>query len=715
MDDNNKNVGNDPIEMEHDVGLRMECSEETDDRTFVQVKREPIENEEEGSADEVGLDSGYHIKAKPPQDDNFTVIRHHGLVKPTTYDEGCEERCVRVKNERYESIESRDDQIKFEASGPDNMVTFQYETFSTSSPDQIMTYPDGNIPFVADRQTESHDFKSKRVCFKTEESVEDAENVKYEEYSGSTGGTEASSNVYDFPQAAAEKDSTHLQHDWQGLAGPEDAGDEESAGSPSYCQPNFSAARPGQLPIHVVDPLHGDEMKMEEEEEEEASLSVTGVIPNLHTQRPATQLGLTRPGTEALDLRQAVGQSTGEPFPVNFITSDIHDTHSKSGTTTPLATALPDCEANSFVGLQSSNFPSHNSGIMTFSMMAKEGVKCKCGVCDMSFTSVAALKCHERLHVSGGNVFSCEYCGMIFMRKSHLTQHERIHTGERPFKCSHCAMSFAQKGNLRQHELIHTGEKPHVCEHCGKKFTQKSAHARHERIHTGEKPFRCEVCEMKFAQKGNLRQHEQIHTGEKRFKCEHCGKGFIQKSFLEAHESVHRGLKPFKCEHCEKSFTSKSNVTQHKRIHTGEKRFKCGHCEMRFTRRSILTQHERIHTGEKPFRCDHCEMSFPQKSGLNQHELVHTGEKPFRCKHCDMRFSRKEHCAKHERIHTGEKFQCVHCEMAFTQKGNLNQHIHRIHSGVRPFKCKYCHKGFASQADLKRHGFVHLDVKPLKS
>ncbi|XP_064646710.1 uncharacterized protein LOC135499707 isoform X4 [Lineus longissimus] len=323
MDDNNKNVGNDPIEMEHDVGLRMECSEETDDRTFVQVKREPIENEEEGSADEVGLDSGYHIKAKPPQDDNFTVIRHHGLVKPTTYDEGCEERCVRVKNERYESIESRDDQIKFEASGPDNMVTFQYETFSTSSPDQIMTYPDGNIPFVADRQTESHDFKSKRVCFKTEESVEDAENVKYEEYSGSTGGTEASSNVYDFPQAAAEKDSTHLQHDWQGLAGPEDAGDEESAGSPSYCQPNFSAARPGQLPIHVVDPLHGDEMKMEEEEEEEASLSVTGVIPNLHTQRPATQLGLTRPGTEALDLRQAVGQSTGEPFLVCFMASSI--------------------------------------------------------------------------------------------------------------------------------------------------------------------------------------------------------------------------------------------------------------------------------------------------------------------------------------------------------------------------------------------------------
>ncbi|XP_064646709.1 zinc finger protein 773-like isoform X3 [Lineus longissimus] len=574
MDDNNKNVGNDPIEMEHDVGLRMECSEETDDRTFVQVKREPIENEEEGSADEVGLDSGYHIKAKPPQDDNFTVIRHHGLVKPTTYDEGCEERCVRVKNERYESIESRDDQIKFEASGPDNMVTFQYETFSTSSPDQIMTYPDGNIPFVADRQTESHDFKSKRVCFKTEESVEDAENVKYEEYSGSTGGTEASSNVYDFPQAAAEKDSTHLQHDWQGLAGPEDAGDEESAGSPSYCQPNFSAARPGQLPIHVVDPLHGDEMKMEEEEEEEASLSVTGVIPNLHTQRPATQLGLTRPGTEALDLRQAVGQSTGEPTPTHLefgVQTKLHQICAKLH--------VGKAENPSSFGNLPVGVPSYQDthGEKLFQVSPVEFADdfhvdlykpCLCKQCGKAFSGKSALEIHERFCVDKKSVlFQCQLCDKVFERKCNYTRHKCSLVEERPHKCKLCEKTFVRPSHLACHELIHTGKKPFKCKYCEKGFTEKPNLARHELIHTGEKPFECKSCCKVFTQKCHLIRHERIHTMERPFECTHCGKAFIQESHLVRHELIHTGEKRYQCKYCQKRFTQNSSLTRHEQIH----------------------------------------------------------------------------------------------------------------------------------------------------
>ncbi|XP_064646480.1 zinc finger protein 271-like [Lineus longissimus] len=730
--DKNKNTVHHQIQTDYDVGLSIECTEEIDDCQPVQVKCEPVNNEEVDSSDQVMDDKhvGCRIKTEPCDDAEneeagYTAKRNLGHVDSNLAAEGGMEQCVSVKTEPYDQIEPCDDLVIFEPSRSDNMVsTFQYEKSSTNYPDQMQTDPDCSIPFEVDEYecTELQDLGSKQVCIKTENLVENNKSVKKELNSSSSGSTAFSdgpTNMYVFPQATATSDSKHVKQRLSGLASLDGTGDEESVGSPSYCQPNFSAApRPGQLPIHVVDSLHRDKMKMEEE---------TGVtctcIPNLHMQPTATQ---HEPETEALDLSQTAGQSTGEPSPVCVIIRNAQGSKSKQATTICKSSVLFYSQADPFNWDESSNSQSSENvmsplllqGGAEFDIAKQHGKHLEshsCKFCDVQFANFGFLQDHESVCVKRKQ-HKCSYCRKEFALKKYVIRHERIHTGEKPFGCAHCEMRFTQKPSLIVHLRTHTGERPFKCEYCEMCFTDKKNLKRHERIHTGEKPFGCSLCERRFTQKQHLLVHERTHTGEKPFSCELCEKTFSVRGNLLLHQRVHTGEKPFRCGFCDESFTVKSRCTEHERIHTGETPFECTHCGKAFIGRRNLTQHERSHTGEKPFACDYCDMSFPNKSRLSLHESIHTGDRRFKCPHCERTFNTKGRCAEHERGHTGEKpFQCNHCEKAFGSKRHLTQHqlIH-IHTEERPFKCGHCERGFTYKSVLVQHERIHTGEKPFR-
>lgn len=87
------------------------------------------------------------------------------------------------------------------------------------------------------------------------------------------------------------------------------------------------------------------------------------------------------------------------------------------------------------------------------------------------------------------------------------------------FGCRHsgCKSSFTTLANMKRHERLHSGERPFACEleSCGKRFARKYDLKIHMRIHTKEKPYTClyDSCGKQFSRISSLREHERnVHS-----------------------------------------------------------------------------------------------------------------------------------------------------------------------------------------------------------
>ncbi|VDO05223.1 unnamed protein product [Rodentolepis nana] len=89
---------------------------------------------------------------------------------------------------------------------------------------------------------------------------------------------------------------------------------------------------------------------------------------------------------------------------------------------------------------------------------------------------------------------------------------------------------------------------------------------------------------------------------------------------------------------------------------------------------------------------------------MSQHRRIHSGIKPYVCRYCDRKFTQLSHVQQHERIHTGEKpYKCE----------ELDVHVQAKHSGNRYAKvlvCPACSKSYNSETYLAKHMERHKEA-----
>ncbi|CAH8564526.1 unnamed protein product [Heterobilharzia americana] len=71
------------------------------------------------------------------------------------------------------------------------------------------------------------------------------------------------------------------------------------------------------------------------------------------------------------------------------------------------------------------------------------------------------------------------------------------------------------------------------------------------------------------------------------------------------------------------------------------------------------------------------------------------------------RFARPDELKRHHRIHTGTKpFMCKYCPRSFGRSDHLRTHT-RSHTGERPYMCESCGRKFARSDERTRHKRIH--------
>ncbi|CAF1160594.1 unnamed protein product [Adineta steineri] len=186
---------------------------------------------------------------------------------------------------------------------------------------------------------------------------------------------------------------------------------------------------------------------------------------------------------------------------------------------------------------------SHNKNLH---IRGPKSIRLTCPICGLITVSMERLQKHinqhgQILHLEAykfekkTSSLSCPKCKATFSSVHALRKHQRVHTQDKPFSCDFCGSKFSQWGNLRHHIQRHLGISPYACPYCKKTFIAPCKLEVHIRGHLDERPYICDRCQATFRCNDDLRKHLVIHADYKPFVCWLCTKEFFHASKLRIH------------------------------------------------------------------------------------------------------------------------------------------------------------------------------------
>lgn len=298
------------------------------------------------------------------------------------------------------------------------------------------------------------------------------------------------------------------------------------------------------------------------------------------------------------------------------------------------------------------------------------------------------------------------------------------------FKCNYCAYTGAALGDIQAHLSSHPEIRFYACDRCDKEFSSEVRYQRHmERRQCRQRP-QCEECGKCLSSQTALRNHRLCHGQDRGFSCDQCDESFKTSTTLKYHQQAKHGAnKAFKCEHCSKGFNFLAQKKRHvSRVHLRQTNHACNLCPMRFmTRRELMLhllcghkfQPEMSDKGAalmpdgssapslKLFRCEHCEYVSYSRKGYLRHLVDHTGVWPFACDLCSKGFIERNQAERHIRTaHTSESYPCPHCPRVFVLPSSYDDHL-KAHEEQRGNTCNQCAKYFETQGLYDLHLQTH--------
>jgi KRAB domain-containing zinc finger protein len=309
--------------------------------------------------------------------------------------------------------------------------------------------------------------------------------------------------------------------------------------------------------------------------------------------------------------------------------------------------------------------------------------------------------------------YECTKCPKRFASQSKVDEHDTKYHFEH-YLCPFCAKTYSLMKSedfichIYRHE---TGiSKPHECIHCGFTCHRVRTMTCHIKTQGSFHTNRCPMCELSFESHGGFKQHLiNVHPGQPGKICGYCGKVFNTDEDLTSHKSVeHVGIdnrsvgKKGVRKRLISSVSSSATTIKSESADPGALKI-CDLCGKEI-KGSLKAHRDRVHGREEnPVECPQCQKIFKSPWHLESH--IKGLHDKYHCDLCGLMVSVKYKSRHFQQKHVSpedRKFKCEVCAKGFSTGTGLRDH-HNIHTGERPYVCKFCGKSFASSGNKEMH------------